>query len=65
MLTCAVCTKKSCQLHDHANPPLNCPMLDQQTQDEAKKEYYKAKILDYILFVIVDDYKYNFYKDFF
>ncbi len=31
--------------------------------DEAKKEYYKAKILDYILFVIVDDYKYNFYKD--
>lgn len=40
MLTCAVCTKKSCQLHDHANPPLNCPMLDQQTQDEAKKEYF-------------------------
>ncbi len=28
-----------------------------------KKEYYKSKILDYLLFVIIDDYKYNFYKD--
>ena len=31
--------------------------------NESKKEYYKAKILDYILFMIVDDYKFNYYKD--
>ncbi len=31
--------------------------------EDDKKEYYKAKILDYILFVIVDDYKYNFFKE--
>ncbi len=28
-----------------------------------KKEYYKAKLLDYILFMIVDDYKFNYYKE--
>ena len=31
--------------------------------NESKKEYYKAKILDFILFMIVDDYKFNYYKD--
>ena len=31
--------------------------------DDCKKDYYKSKILDYILFMIVDDYKYNFYKE--
>lgn len=31
--------------------------------DSAKKEYYKTKILDYLLFIIIDDYKYNFYKE--
>ena len=31
--------------------------------DENKKEYYKSKILDYVLFMIIDDYKYNFYKE--
>lgn len=30
--------------------------------NEKKKEYYKSKILDYILFMIIDDYKFNFYK---
>ena len=30
---------------------------------KSKKEYYKAKILDYILFMIVDDYKFNYYKE--
>ena len=31
--------------------------------DDSKKDYYKAKILDHILFMIIDDYKYNYYKD--
>ena len=31
--------------------------------DESKKEYYKAKILEYIVFMIVDDYKYKFFKE--
>ena len=31
--------------------------------DDEKKDYYKSKILDYVLFMIVDDYKYNFYKE--
>ena len=31
--------------------------------DENKKEYYKSKILDCVLFMIVDDYKFNFYKE--
>lgn len=31
--------------------------------DDNKKDYYKSKILDYILYMIVDDYKYNFYKE--
>ncbi len=30
---------------------------------DEKKEYYKSKILDYIVFVIIDEYKFNFYKD--
>jgi hypothetical protein len=29
---------------------------------EEKKEYYKSKILEYIVFMIIDDYKFNFYK---
>lgn len=28
-----------------------------------KKEYYKSKILDYIIFMIIDDYKFNYYKE--
>ena len=28
-----------------------------------KKEYYKAKILEHITYMIEDDYKFNFYKD--
>lgn len=28
-----------------------------------KKEYYKSKIIEHIVFMIVDDYKYNFYKE--
>ena len=31
--------------------------------NENKKEFYKAKLLDYILFMIIDDYKHNFYKN--
>lgn len=31
--------------------------------NETKKDYYKSKILDHILYMIVDDYKYNFYKE--
>ena len=31
--------------------------------DEDKKEYYKSKVLDHILFMVTDDYKFNFYKD--
>lgn len=31
--------------------------------NETKKDYYKSKILDCVLFMIIDDYKYNFYKD--
>ncbi len=31
--------------------------------DEKKKEYYKSKVLDHILFMVIDDYKYNFYKE--
>ncbi|MBQ8424475.1 MAG: hypothetical protein IJX17_00455, partial [Clostridia bacterium] len=30
---------------------------------EKIKEYYKTKILDYIVFMIIDDYKFNYYKD--
>lgn len=28
-----------------------------------KREYYKSKILDEIIFVIIDEYKFNFYKN--
>lgn len=28
-----------------------------------KKEYYKSRILDLIFFVIIDDYKYNYFKE--
>jgi len=31
--------------------------------DEDKKEYYKSKILDHILFMVLDDYKFNYYKE--
>ena len=31
--------------------------------DEEKKEYYKSKVLDHILFMVTDDYKFNFYKE--
>ena len=31
--------------------------------DENKKEYYKAKVLEHILFMVTDDYKFNFYKE--
>lgn len=30
---------------------------------EKKKEYYKSKILDYIVFMIIDDYKFNLFKE--
>ena len=30
---------------------------------EKKKEYYKSKILNYIVFMIIDDYKFNFFKE--
>lgn len=30
---------------------------------EKKKEYYKSRILDYIVFMIIDDYKFNLFKD--
>lgn len=30
---------------------------------ENKKEYYKSKILDFIVFMIIDDYKFNFFKE--
>lgn len=30
---------------------------------EIKKEYYKSKIMDYIIFMIIDDYKFNFFKE--
>ena len=30
---------------------------------EIKKEYYKSKILDYIIFMIIDDYKFNYFKE--
>lgn len=30
---------------------------------EKKKEFYKSKILDFIVFMIIDDYKFNFFKD--
>lgn len=30
---------------------------------EKKKEYYKSKILDFIVFMIIDDYKFNFFKE--
>lgn len=29
---------------------------------EKKKEYYKAKIIDHIVFMIIDDYKFNYYR---
>ena len=29
---------------------------------DKKKEYYKSKILDYIVFMIIDDYKFGYYK---
>jgi len=41
MLTCAVCAKKSCLKYDHADPPANCPMHDQETLAECKKEYFE------------------------
>lgn len=28
-----------------------------------KKEYYKSKIFDHIVFIIIDDYKFNFFKE--
>ncbi len=28
-----------------------------------KREYYKSKIADYIVFIIIDEYKFNFYKN--
>jgi len=31
--------------------------------NEKKKEYYKTKIVDYIIFMIIDDYKFNYYKE--
>ena len=31
--------------------------------NDNKKEYYKSKILDYIIFMIIDDYKFNYYKE--
>lgn len=30
---------------------------------ESKREFYQAKILEYITFMIIDDYKFNFFKD--
>ncbi len=30
---------------------------------EKKKEYYKSKILDHIIFIIIDEYKFNYYKE--
>lgn len=30
---------------------------------EKKKEYYKSKIVSYIIFMIIDDYKFNFFKE--
>ena len=29
---------------------------------DKKKEYYKSKIMDYIVFMIIDDYKFDYYK---
>ena len=31
--------------------------------DESKKEYYRAQVFDHIVQMIVDDYKYNFFKE--
>ena len=31
--------------------------------DESKKEYYKTKILEHIVYMIIDDYKYEFFKE--
>ena len=30
---------------------------------EKKKEYYKSKIVDHIVFMIIDDYKFNYFKE--
>lgn len=30
---------------------------------EKKKEYYKSKIVEFIIFMIIDDYKFNFFKE--
>ncbi len=30
---------------------------------ETKKEYYKSKLLEHIIFMIIDDYKFNFFKE--
>ena len=30
---------------------------------ETKKEYYKSKLLEHISFMIIDDYKFNFFKE--
>ena len=30
---------------------------------DKKKEFYKSKILDFIVFMIIDDYKFNFFKE--
>lgn len=31
--------------------------------DDNKKEYYRSKVLDYVVFMVIDDYKFNYYKD--
>ena len=30
---------------------------------QSQKDFFKAKILEYIVFMIIDDYKFNFFKD--
>lgn len=30
---------------------------------ENKKEYYKSKILEHIIFIIIDEYKFNYYRE--
>lgn len=30
---------------------------------KSQKDYFKSKILDYIVFMIIDDYKFNYFKD--
>lgn len=31
--------------------------------DESKKEYYQSKVLDHIVYMIIDDYKYEFFRE--